>query len=113
MMSRADVGAFCEDQPDGNIGLRFPLGSIGIDADLYKSETAPEAWQQLIADGGPLPDGPCSTSRDDGSGIRPFRVPEDYEAVGTLPGDCGEIVLHGPADRSSRPSRRPPRTRLA
>jgi hypothetical protein len=64
---------------------------IGVDADLYKPGAA-QGWPGLISQLGPLPDAPMSTSRDDGSGIRWFRVPEDYEAVGSLPGDCGEVI---------------------
>jgi hypothetical protein len=90
-MSRADVEAACEDHPDGNIGIRLRRGAIGVDADLYKPGAA-QAWAGLVSRLGALPDGPMSTSRDDGSGIHWLRVPEDYEAVGSLPGDCGEVV---------------------
>jgi hypothetical protein len=91
MASADDVEYWRVTQPDGNIAIRLPLGQAGIDADLYKPGAA-EAWQKLIDECGPLPDGPISTSRDDGSGIRTFRVPDGWESSGTLPGDCGEVI---------------------
>ena len=89
--SRADVEAWCEERPDGNIAIRLPRGVIGVDADLYKPG-AEQAWNDLVSRLGPLPVGPMTTSREEGSGIRWLRVPEDYEAVGKLPDDCGEVV---------------------
>jgi hypothetical protein len=96
MASRADVQAWAEEQPDGNIAVRLPPWAVGIDADPYKSPQAEAAWEELVAELGPLPaDAPWSTSRDDGkSGIRWLSIPPGTELAGTLPGDCGEVIQH-------------------
>jgi RecA-family ATPase len=82
----ADVDRWITENRSGNIGLRLPRGVIGIDVDAYKDEHHVVAWEELIARYGPLPDAPWCSSRDDGvSGVRLFRVPEDWEAAGKLP----------------------------
>jgi AAA domain/Bifunctional DNA primase/polymerase, N-terminal len=93
--SAADVEAWCEDHPAGNIGLWLPPGTVGIDADVYKGPAEAAAWDELVGQYGPLPDGaPWCTSRDDGvSGIRLLAVPDDYEAVTDL-GLAGEVIQH-------------------
>jgi AAA domain/Bifunctional DNA primase/polymerase, N-terminal len=93
--SAADVEAWCEDHPDGNIGLWLPPGTIGIDADPYKGPAEAAAWQDLIQRYGPLPKAaPWCSSRADGvSGVRVFSVPQDYEAV-TVMGVAGEVIQH-------------------
>jgi Bifunctional DNA primase/polymerase, N-terminal len=82
----ADVGRWVTEHRSGNIGLRLPRGVVGIDVDAYKDERHMAAWEELIEQLGPLPDAPWCSSRDDGvSGVRLFRVPEDWEAAGKLP----------------------------
>ena len=74
--SFADITAWSEDFPDGNVALRLPEGIIGIDVDAYGVKTGAAAITEAQKRWGMLPDGPISTSRDDGvSGIRLFRVP--------------------------------------
>jgi len=81
-----DVDRGITENPSGNIGLLLPSGAAGIDVDAYKGADHVAAWEELTARCGPLPDAPWCSSRDDGiSGIRLFRVPEDWEAAGKLP----------------------------
>ena len=93
--SGADVEVWCEDHAHGNIAMRLHRGIIGMDVDAHKGDLAAAAWEKLISDHGPLPaHAPWCTSRDDGiSGIRLFRVPEDYVAVGVM-GAAGEVIQH-------------------
>jgi Bifunctional DNA primase/polymerase, N-terminal len=94
MASAADVEEWIQAYPDGNIALRLPRGVIGVDFDAHKGDAERQACEQLLAELGPLPAGPCCTARDDGlSGIRLFRVPDDY-----IPKDlglAGEVIHHG------------------
>jgi hypothetical protein len=58
----------------GNIGLRMPADVLGLDVDVYKG--GGETLAALIAKCGPLPPTWISHSlRNDGSGIRFYRVP--------------------------------------
>jgi hypothetical protein len=85
-VSEADVERGIAESPSGNIGLLLPPGVIGIDVDAYKGPDHVAAWEELVKRCGPLPDAPWCSSRDDGvSGVRLFRVPEDWEAAGKLP----------------------------
>ena len=82
----ADVDRWIAGNRSGNIGLRLPAGVAGIDVDAYKDDDHMAAWEELTARCGPLPNAPWCSSRDDGiSGVRLFRVPEDWEAAGKLP----------------------------
>jgi Bifunctional DNA primase/polymerase, N-terminal len=82
----ADVDRWIAEHRCGNIGLRLPRGVAGVDVDAYKDDQHLAAWEELTARCGPLPDAPWCSSRDDGiSGVRLFRVPEDWEAGGKLP----------------------------
>jgi Bifunctional DNA primase/polymerase, N-terminal len=58
----------------GNIGLRMPVDVLGLDVDVYKG--GDRTLADLVAVCGPLPRTWISHSgRNDGSGIRLFRVP--------------------------------------
>jgi hypothetical protein len=93
--SGADVEAWCEEHPDGNLALWLGPGSLGIDVDAHKGPAELAAWQDLVKRYGPLPESaPWCSSRDDGvSGIRFFAVPDEYEAVTNL-GIAGEVIQH-------------------
>lgn len=59
---------------DGNIAIRLPPDVAGVDVDVYHQ--GGEGLEQLVTRFGvELPDTVWSTSRDDGSGIALFRVP--------------------------------------
>lgn len=84
-VTKRDVERWARETPGGNVGLWLFPGLIGLDVDAYKGEAERDAWLALLEKNGPLPEGPCSTSRDDElSGIRLFRVPADYIAVGVF-----------------------------
>jgi hypothetical protein len=69
----------------GNIGLRMPVDVIGLDVDVYRGGMV--ALNELFAKCGPLPNTWISHSgRNDGSGIRFFRVPVGLSWVTALPG---------------------------
>jgi len=95
MASAADVEAWCEDHPGGNIALRLPTTVVGIDADPYKGPAEAAAWTDLVQRFGPLPgNAPWCTSRDDGvSGVRLVAVPDGYKAMTDL-GQAGEVIQH-------------------
>lgn len=61
----------------GNIGLRMPTNVIGLDVDGYGTKRGHAELDALHERLGPLPATWGSTSRDDGSMIRYFRVPAD------------------------------------
>jgi hypothetical protein len=74
--SFADVKAWGDAFPQGNLCLRVPDGVVGIDVDNYESKTGAAAFAEAVRRWGPLPATVRSTSREDGvSGIRLFRVP--------------------------------------
>ncbi|MGV0837463.1 bifunctional DNA primase/polymerase [Mycolicibacterium thermoresistibile] len=76
--------------PAWNIALRLPDNVLGLDIDAYKPE-ATETMGAAFDRCGDLPVSWCSTSRDDGSGIYLYRVPEGIHWKSTL--GCGvEIV---------------------
>ncbi|MDV7088670.1 AAA family ATPase [Rhodococcus opacus] len=89
---------FCVRKHGLNLGSRAPSGAIGIDGDFYDGKQG----RQTLADAedrwGALPKTWMTTARDDGSGIRWFRIPEDcadssqWRALGELPGGGAEIV---------------------
>lgn len=74
--SGADVHAWTEQHPDGNIGIRLPVDVFGIDVDHYDNKPGGLTLHQLEQKYGPLPATWRTTSRDDGfSGIRLYTVP--------------------------------------
>lgn len=74
--SRADIQAWTEDRPAGNVALRMPPDVVGIDVDAYGQKPGGQSFAALEARLGPLPPTWTSTARtDEVSGIRFFRVP--------------------------------------
>lgn len=93
--SGADVHAWTEDQPGGNIALRLPPNVIGIDVDAYANKPGGLVLAQLEHDHGALPPTWRSTARDDGtSGIRFYTVPEGLRWPSVL-GPGIEVIRHG------------------
>lgn len=60
----------------GNVALRLPKNVIGIDVDMYGEKTGREVLRKAEEKWGKLPATWMSTSREDGSGIRLFTIPE-------------------------------------
>jgi hypothetical protein len=100
MPSDADYARWRASFPDGNTAHRVPDAGLGIDEDHYEGKTG----AQTIAEGekrfGPLPPTVYSTSRDDGSRIRYYRVPPGLRWRGGLSfrelgfGDV-DLISHG------------------
>jgi len=95
--SYADVQAWVEDRPAGNIALRLPENVIGIDVDAYGDKPGAATLAQLEAEHGPLPATWMSTSRDDGvSGIRLYRLPAAMAGLNWRGGFPGiEVIRAG------------------
>ena len=77
-----------------NIAIRLPEDVIGLDADLYDDKPGLETMKGLVSHFGLLPATWNSTSRNDGSGIRFFRVTPGLK----WPGEAGpgvELISHG------------------
>lgn len=92
--SHADVHAWAQDQPGGNLALRLPPGIIGLDVDAYGDKIGGPVFAALQEQYGALPDTWRSTSRDDGtSGIRLYRAPQGL-AWPTEAGPGIEIIRH-------------------
>lgn len=72
----------------GNIALRLPATVIGIDVDRYGGKAGARTMEEATKKWGPLPATWVSTSRDDGSGIMFFRIPEGL----SWPGQVGPGV---------------------
>lgn len=93
--SGADVHAWTEERPGGNIALRLPPNVIGIDVDNYDGKIGGLVLTDLETSLGPLPVTWRSTSRDDGiSGIRFYIIPEGLRWPGEL-GPGIEVIRHG------------------
>lgn len=73
--SYPDVMAWVEDRGEGNIALHLPDGVLGIDVDEYDGKVGGATLARYEAQWGPLPATWLTTSRDNVSGIRLFRVP--------------------------------------
>lgn len=83
--SYADIMAWAEDHPDGNLALVPPAGVIGIDVDAYDAKRGGDTLAAAESAWGALPPTVRSTSRTDGvSGIRPYRVPAGTRLQGQL-----------------------------
>ncbi len=77
--SGADIAELAEVpryQGTAQTALRMPPTVIGIDVDHYAAKRGGATLAEAVRQWGPLPAGPWSSARDDGtSGIRFFRVP--------------------------------------
>lgn len=92
--SGADVWAWTEDHPNGNLALRLPPDVIGIDVDAYDPKPGGMVLTTLEEQLGELPPTWRSTSRDDGaSGIRLYRIPTGKRWPGIL-GPGIEVIRH-------------------
>ncbi|WP_394329557.1 AAA family ATPase, partial [Mycobacteroides abscessus] len=73
------------------IGVRMPVGGIGIDVDAYDGKRGLSTLAEHETRLGPLPPTWRVTARafDSGSGIRLFRAPEGWEGKSALKSDDG------------------------
>jgi Bifunctional DNA primase/polymerase, N-terminal len=107
--SFADVSAWIEGpQGDLNVALRLPTHVVGIDIDCWANKAGASTITDREHRWGPLPATPYSTSREDGSRIQLYRVPEGL----VWPGDLGEgsgvdIIQHRHRYVVCAPSRHP------
>jgi len=101
--SGADLEAWIETHGDRNIGVRAPVGVIGLDVDAYekdgKLKGGADALAKLEAEYGPLPPTWVSSARPAPSGIRWFRAPDTLDGQPiNWPGEAAkgiEIIQHG------------------
>src|SRR6266576_1613645 len=84
----AEIERWHIEYEDGNLGLRLPADVIGIDCDGYGEKLGFQTMRERVQQWGPLPPTTRSTSRDDGSGIYLFRIPEGL----AWPGEVGPGV---------------------
>lgn len=83
--SNADIAAWVDEHPDGNIGLRLPLNIIGIDVDAYGSKRGATTIASARDRWGGLPHTWRSTNRQSGQGsILLFVVPTGLAWPGEL-----------------------------
>lgn len=74
-----------------NIGLRMPVGGVGVDIDAYDGKRGLGTIAEHEARYGPLPPSYRITARPypQGSGIRLYRVPDDWHGKTALKADDG------------------------
>lgn len=77
----------------GNIALRLPRTVLGIDVDMYGEKAGRETLAKAEKAWGELPATWYSSARDDGSGIRLFRIPEGLAWPGKLPQGGGVELI--------------------
>jgi hypothetical protein len=82
--SYADVCEWKDNRADFNIALRMPADVIGIDVDCYDGKTGAATLAEAESRWGALPPTYRTTSRDDGSGIRLFRVSPGTALAGKI-----------------------------
>lgn len=77
----------------GNVALRLPPTVLGIDVDMYEGKAGRETFAKAIEAWGELPATWFTSSRDDGSGIRFYRIPEGLAWPGKLPQGGGVELI--------------------
>ncbi|MGV0490696.1 AAA family ATPase [Mycobacterium kansasii] len=106
--SYADMCAWAEANPAGNVALRLPDNVIGLDVDAYGAKLGAQTLAAAVARWGALPPAWTTTSRDDGvSGIRMYRVPAGTRFVTELPGGGVEVIQRRHRYAVVWPSRHP------
>lgn len=93
-----------------NLGARMPVGVLGIDVDAYDGRRGLVTLAQREARWGALPDTYRITARpySGGSGIRLYRVADDYQGPGELKADDGSPGHIDLIDRVHRLAAVPP-----
>lgn len=77
----------------GNIAVRVPKNVVGIDVDMYDGKHGRDTLAEYEERWGKLPSTWVSTSRDDGSGIRFFTVPEGLSWASRVGGEASGIEI--------------------
>lgn len=91
--TRAQLATWAREYPQGNLAISPPKSVIGIDVDAYDGKSGAETVAAAEQDWGQLPPTWISTSRDEGSGIRWFRIPEGLGWPGKLPQGGGVELI--------------------
>jgi P4 family phage/plasmid primase-like protien len=81
-----------KDYPQGNIAVSPPRSVLGLDVDLYDGKAGGATLAAAVSAWGELPPTWVSTSRQDGSGIRFYRIPEGLAWPGQLTGGGVELI---------------------
>jgi hypothetical protein len=92
--TQAQVQVWVRQFPSGNVALRLPVGVLGVDLDLSKPAGV-ASYAALVDELGPLPPTWVSTARDDGSGIRLYRVPAQVRWAERRAGPGIELIHSG------------------
>ena len=89
------IADWCARRGNDNIVIRLPRNVIGIDVDAYDGRAGLDTINNFELHYGELPQTWVSTSRDDGSGIRLYQVPENISWVSDLgPKSDVQIIRH-------------------
>lgn len=91
--SISHLARWAVEYPQGNIAISPPKNVIGIDVDMYDGKEGRSTFEGAIAAWGELPASWMSTSREDGSGIRFYRIPEGLAWPGKLPQGGGVELI--------------------
>jgi hypothetical protein len=93
---REQIEAWIIARASDNVAVRLPEQVIGIDIDAYGNKPGLATLTQLEEANGALPPTVIITNRDDGSGIRLFRLPDSASSTGMRTGWPGiEIIRAG------------------
>jgi P4 family phage/plasmid primase-like protien len=91
--SADQVDRWREERGHDNVALRVPADVLGLDVDAYDGRAGLTTLGHAEEEYGALPATWTSTSRDDGSGIRWYRVPPEPEWVSDLGRGSGIEVI--------------------
>lgn len=91
--SANQVDRWREERGHDNVALRVPADVLGLDVDAYDGRAGLTTLGHAEEEYGALPATWTSTSRDDGSGIRWYRVPPEPEWVSDLGRGSGIEVI--------------------
>lgn len=105
MATAQDVERWAAADPNANIALRLPQTCVGIDYDAYKADGV-ATMNGLAASLGALPVTWRSSSRNDGSGIFFYRLPEGLPRIGDV-GPGIETIRFGHRYAVAAPSTHP------
>jgi len=88
-VSPDDIKTWIHDRGERNLAIRLPPNVVGLDVDAYDGKPGLETWTAVCDIHGDPPPTWTATSRDDGSGIRLHRLPDNVDAS-----DLGGKLVH-------------------